>query len=196
MGSDEVDVEGEVEESENEKEDKIEELQLSQEVFNVPILLAEDSPQCNVVEAHVLQLEGGTIAYIHSQPQGNYKVYVYINYVIIIIVSFNILGQSTKLHRFGPGTTKSSPSTLSILVSKCPTTHFASYCESLWLILLLLCLQFSFHISGHFWTTIIPKAPKEILDLFYCRLSKKEDFTSHLALCMYDRLPDETKILY
>lgn len=81
LGSDEVDVEGvdgEVEESENEKEDKIEELQLSQEVFNVPILLAEDSPQCNVVEAHVLQLEGGTIAYIHSQPQGNYLVYVYI----------------------------------------------------------------------------------------------------------------------
>lgn len=78
LGSDEVDVEGgvdgEVEEYDNEKEDKIEELQLSQEVFNVPILLAEDSPQCNVVEAHVLQLEGGTIAYIHSQPQGNYKV--------------------------------------------------------------------------------------------------------------------------
>lgn len=91
MGSDEVDVEGEVEESENEKEDKIEELQLSQEVFNVPILLAEDSPQCNVVEAHVLQLEGGTIAYIHSQPQGNYKVYVYINYVI----NYNSLIQCT-----------------------------------------------------------------------------------------------------
>lgn len=139
MGSDEVDVEGEVEESENEKEDKIEELQLSQEVFNVPILLAEDSPQCNVVEAHVLQLEGGTIAYIHSQPQGNYKVHVYINYVKIIIVSFNILRQSTKLHRFGPGTTKSSQSA-SILVSKYPTTYFAPYCESLWLILFLLCL--------------------------------------------------------
>ncbi|XP_054269187.1 zinc finger protein 76-like [Macrosteles quadrilineatus] len=45
------------------KEEEVEE-----EPMNLPVLLTEDSSSA-LLEAHVLQLDGGTLAYIHSQPQ-------------------------------------------------------------------------------------------------------------------------------
>lgn len=44
-------------------------LQVEEEPMNLPVLLTEDSSSA-LLEAHVLQLDGGTLAYIHSQPQG------------------------------------------------------------------------------------------------------------------------------